>query len=142
MKNVILGMTGAAIVICLVVVCLSVYSISSRKNELENCVSQVLEQAVKRNFKKGDDEQTRKQIAQDLLLRLTSDSQITINVHTCDMEQGIISVIVTEEFRLPGGMSKTIQCSKTIIAEAYEENTESINEGKGEETNENTGDGT
>ena len=44
MKNIILGMIGGAVAIYLVVFCLSVYSISARKNEMENCISQVLEQ--------------------------------------------------------------------------------------------------
>ena len=36
MKNIILGMIGGAVAIYLVVFCLSVYSISARKNEMEN----------------------------------------------------------------------------------------------------------
>ena len=35
MKNIILGMIGGAFAIYLVVFCLSVYSISARKNEME-----------------------------------------------------------------------------------------------------------
>ena len=35
MKNIILGMIGGAVAIYLVVFCLSVYSISARKNEMD-----------------------------------------------------------------------------------------------------------
>ncbi len=44
MKNMILGMLCCAIAICTIISCLSIYSVSSRKNEMENCVSQVLSQ--------------------------------------------------------------------------------------------------
>lgn len=42
MKNIILGILGCMIAVYTIVSCLSIYSISTRKNEMENCISQVL----------------------------------------------------------------------------------------------------
>ena len=35
----------------------------------------------------------------------------------CDMEKGIISAGIEEEFRLPTGVTKKISCKKTIVAD-------------------------
>lgn len=118
MKNVILGMIGGAIVIYLVVFCLSVYSISSRKNEMENCISQVLEQNLIRYYGgEQSDDAVRTAVTQDLISRLQTDSKIIVEVHTCDMQRGILAAVIREEFYLPIGTSKTITCNKTVIAE-------------------------
>ena len=90
MKNIILGILGCMIAVYTIVSCLSIYSISTRKNEMENCISQVLD------------------------------------VKSCDMVSGVISVRVTEDFVLPGGFHKSIACDKTILVETevIEEETE------------------
>ncbi len=118
MKNIVLGMVGAAVAIYLLVFCLSVYSISARKNEMENCMSQVLEQNLLYYYGGTySDELVKKAVTDDLGTRLQADSKIVIDVHTCDMKQGILAVVVREEFYLPVGTSKTITCAKTVIAE-------------------------
>lgn len=122
MKNLILGMIGGAAAIYLIVFCLSIYSISARENEIENCISQVMEQSLRNYYgENSNNEEIRKAVTQDLIARLQSDSRIVIDVHTCDMQQGILSVIIKEEFYLPMGGCKTITCKKTIIAEEVEE---------------------
>lgn len=121
MKNIVLGMIGGAVAIYLIVCCLSIYSISSRKNEMENCISQVLEQNLL-NYYGGSytDEEVKAAVKEDLLMRLQSDSRVTVNVRMCDVQQGIISVNLQEEFYLPTGMKKVVECDKTIIAEEVE----------------------
>ena len=42
MKNIILGILGCMVAVYTIVSCLSIYSISTRKNEIENCISKVL----------------------------------------------------------------------------------------------------
>lgn len=118
MKNMILGMVGGAVAIYLLVFCLSVYSISVRKNEMENCISQVLEQNLLNYYgSESTDAEVKTTVVQDLSERLQADSKVQINVHTCNIKQGILSVDLCEEFYLPIGVSKTIRCSKTVIAE-------------------------
>ena len=107
MKNIILGMIGGAVAIYLVVFCLSVYSISARKNEMENCISQVLEQNMIHFYGNTDNDVEVKQ----------ADSKIVVDVYTCDMKNGIIAATIQEEFYLPIGTRKNIACTKTVIAE-------------------------
>ena len=92
MKNIILGMIGGAVAIYLVVFCLSVYSISARKNEMENCISQVLEQNMIHFYGNTDnDVEVKQAVTQDLITRLQADSKIVVDVYTCDMKNGIIA---------------------------------------------------
>lgn len=127
MKNVVLGMVGAAVAIYLLVFCLSVYSISARKNEMENCLSQVLEQNLLCYYGGSySDDVVKKAVTDDLSARLQADSKIVIDVHTCDMKQGILAALIREEFYLPIGTSKTITCAKTVIAEEEVTETEMI----------------
>lgn len=118
MKNIILGFTGCILVICTVVCCLSIYSISVRKNEMENNTAQAVEQNLRTFYQSGkSDEEAKEELRQELMLRLNSASRLIVDVKACDMEQGILSVRVTEQFRLPGGQEKEVVCEKTMIVE-------------------------
>ncbi|MCI7321763.1 MAG: hypothetical protein MR508_00400 [Lachnospiraceae bacterium] len=118
MKNIILGFTGCMLAICMVISCLSIYSISVRKNELENCTSQVVEQNLKTYYRSGKESgEVVEALRQEFMLRLGSASQLSIDVKACDMEKGILSVRVSETFTLPGGQKKEVACAKTMIVE-------------------------
>lgn len=118
MKNIILGAVGCLITVYTILSCLSIYSISARRNEMENCIGQVLEQSMKEYYgTEKSDEEVSDCVRQELAQRLHSASQISIHVRACSMEQGILSVEVTENFTLPGGKKKSIECGKTIIVE-------------------------
>lgn len=118
MKNIILGAVGCVIAVYTIASCLCIYSISSRKNEIENCMAQVLEQDMKQYFAgENSDTEVAAFVKQDLLQRLHSASQVTIEIRACDMQQGILSVCVQEQFTMPGGLKKVIACDKTIIVE-------------------------
>ena len=128
MKNIVLGVFGCLIAIYTVLSCLSIYSISARKNEMENCVSQVLEQNLKKYYRgEHTDVEVEAFVRQDLLQRMYSDSKPEITIRCCDMTNGMISVHVTESFGLPGGYRKSVSCDKTIIVESETvEETESM----------------
>lgn len=134
MKQIVLGMLGCAIAIYTIVSCLSIYSISGRRNEVENSVSTVLKQNLEKYYvtqtktlteegiivekhRQYSDSEVETFVKQDIISQLRSDSKVSVSVYACDMEQGILSVGVTEKFYMPNGMEKTIQCSKTIIVE-------------------------
>ena len=53
MKNIILGILGCMVAVYTIVSCLSIYSISTRKNEMENCISQVLKYLLNRFYASG-----------------------------------------------------------------------------------------
>jgi hypothetical protein len=130
MKNIILGMIGSLIAVYTFVSCLSIYSISSRKNEMENSIAKVLEQNLREYYgKENGDTDAAKSVKEDLLGGLGSDSTVSIDVLACDMSAGILSVAVKETFTLPGGKEKSVSCEKTIIVESEEEEDE-YEEGK------------
>lgn len=115
-------MVGSLIAVCTFVSCLGIYSISSRKNEMENCIAQVLEQNLREYYgEEGKDADAAQAVREDLLGGLGSDSQVSIDIRACDMSAGIISVSVKETFTLPGGQEKSVSCEKTVIVESEEE---------------------
>jgi hypothetical protein len=121
MKNIILGVMGCLIAIYTFVSCLGIYSISSRKNEMENCLAQVLEQNVKQYYgQEGGDAAAAQAVREDLLGQLHSASQVQVEILACDMSAGLLSVSVKETFTLPGGQKKELSCDKTIIVESEE----------------------
>lgn len=107
--------------------CLSIYSISTRKNEMENCISQVLKYHLNRYYATGvSDTEVEAFVRQEIRQQLHTASRVSIDVKSCDMVSGVISVRVTEDFVLPGGFHKSIACDKTILVETevIEEETE------------------
>lgn len=127
MKNIILGILGCMIAVYTIVSCLSIYSISTRKNEMENCISQVLKYHLNRYYATGvSDTEVEAFVRQEIRQQLHTASRVSIDVKSCDMVSGVISVRVTEDFVLPGGFHKSIACDKTILVETevIEEETE------------------
>ena len=118
MKNIMLGSVGCLLVLSTVMACLSIYSSSSRKNEMENCTAQVVEQTLKCYYQSGKNcQEVSEALRQEFMTRLGSDSKLTVEVRSCDMEQGLLSVRVSEAFTLPGGQKKEVTCEKTMIVE-------------------------
>lgn len=130
MKNIIVGILGCMIAVCTIVSCLGIYSISSRKNEMENCVSQILVRNLNRYYgtELGDAE-VAAIVRQEILEQLHAKSQVAVEIRACNMDEGLLSVRVTEQFMLPGGKKKSISCEKTILVDRIEEiETEKIEE--------------
>lgn len=57
-----------------------------------------------------------------LLLRIESDSEITVNILDVDYEKGILSVEVVENFTHINGKSGTVSCTRTVVLEQTETN--------------------
>ena len=115
MKNIILGILGCMVAVYTIVSCLSIYSISTRKNEMENCISQVLKYHLNRYYATGvPDMEVEAFVRQEIRQQLHTASRVSIDVKSC------------EDFVLPGGFHKSIACDKTILVETevIEEETE------------------
>ena len=124
MKNVILGILGGLFAIYATILTLSLYGIGVRKNELENCLSEVMESVAEEEFAgyravhaAPDAERIKEEIRRELLLRLDEDAAVELNFTACDPEKGILALTVRETFRLPTGREKTISYGKTLICE-------------------------
>lgn len=116
MKNVLIGIVGGMILVYMVVIQISLYTESVRQNELNQCVSDVTMQVLK-GCRNQTDEAAQKILTDRIRERLTSDSRVQIDVFACDMQKGIISVKVKEEFLYPNGKSGSVQTARTAIAE-------------------------
>ncbi len=125
MKNVILGIIGIFIVIYTVLISLSIYSVQSRKNELENCLSQVVEYVLEENYRPKEmlygtgipksNEEIAKEIEKLIRMRISSDTMVDVYILECDMEKGILSVRIEETYILPNGKIRTDSYAKTAI---------------------------
>ena len=69
----------------------------------------------------SEESEVEEELINDIEDRLTSDSEVQVNIRICDMEKGIISAEIRESFVLPFGIKKEIIASKTIIADREEE---------------------
>lgn len=138
MKNAIIGIIGGFVIIYVTVISLSIYAKSVRENELNCTVSAVMKQTLKQNVRQeGEleqwgqkavvqvkeqlepktDAEVSEQLVQEITRRLSSESEVQVDVKVCDMERGIISATVKEEFSYPNGKLGTAYLSKTIIVD-------------------------
>ena len=131
MKNIIMVIIGSFVIIYTVAYSLGMYSMYVRKNEVDKCLSYVMENTMEKYYEKyqiypditlPDNESVSSELVSSIRQSIKSDSEVHINVNVCDMEKGIISVAVTELFIIPGGIHKTIECNKTIIVDKDMEN--------------------
>lgn len=55
-----------------------------------------------------------KAVIEDIDERLTAGGNASTTVYVCDMEKGIISAEIEEEFKLPTGATKKISCKRLL----------------------------
>ena len=126
MKNTVLGIIGCLIAVYTAMLSLSVYNVCVRRNQMEKTLSSVLQCAMESYYEPNmyivDKEtvgnyEVKKAIISDLEERFTADGDMHAMVYVCDMQKGIISAGVEEEFNLPIGITKKISCKKIILAD-------------------------
>lgn len=127
MKNIIIGMYGGLIFCYTIAICLSLYVTQIRKNELLNCISEIVWQTMDCNFVPDllRDEtyvpasaaKVKQEIEEELSRRIAPGIEWNMAIPTCDMDKGILSVRVEEQYLLPNGKEKTWYVSKTVIVE-------------------------
>lgn len=132
MKNVILGMIGMLIALYTAVIALGIYGIYARKDELDNSLAEVMESVMQQHYRSaglaeftGEERDAaavnaavESEIREELALRLASDSRIEVHIVACDMEQGILAVLVSESFRQINGKERVIGAEKVLIADS------------------------
>lgn len=126
MKNTVLGIIGCLIAMYTAMLSLSVYNVCVRRNQMEKTLSSVLQCAMESYYEPNmyivdketvDNYEVKKAIISDLEERFTADGEVDAMVYVCDMQKGIISAGVEEEFNLPIGITKKISCKKIILAD-------------------------
>ena len=126
MKNTVLGIIGCLIAVYTAMLSLSVYNVCVRRNQMEKTLSSVLQCAMESYYEPNmyivdketvDNYEVKKAIISDLEERFTADGEVDAMVYVCDMQKGIFSAGVEEEFNLPIGITKKISCKKIILAD-------------------------
>lgn len=126
MKNTVLGIIGCLIAVYTAMLSLSVYNVCVRRNQMEKTLSSVLQCTMESYYEPNmyivdketvDNYEVKKAIISDLEERFTADGEMDAMVYVCDMQKGIISAGVEEEFNLPIGITKKISCKKIILAD-------------------------
>ena len=117
---------GCLIAVYTAMLSLSVYNVCVRRNQMEKTLSSVLQCAMESYYEPNmyivdketvDNYEIKKAIISDLEERFTADGEMDAMVYVCDMQKGIISAGVEEEFNLPIGITKKISCKKIILAD-------------------------
>ena len=126
MKNTVLGIIGCLIALYTAMLSLSVYNVCVRRNQMEKTLSSVLQCAMESYYEPNmyivdketvDNYEVKKAIISDLEERFTADGEVDAMVYVCDMQKGIISAGVEEEYNLPIGITKKLSCKKIILAD-------------------------
>lgn len=97
----------------------SVFSYETRRNELENRVSRVVENTLEREYQNGDEERVKQSLIEELTLDVGVNGTVEVQVEAIDLKKGILSVKVTERFRQFNGKERSIVCEKTAIVEQH-----------------------
>lgn len=121
MKNTILGIVGVFITIYTIAIGMEVYNAQVRKNQLDNAVSKIVQEVLEEYYK-GSNTQAKQAFEERIYDTLHAKAEIKIEIQALDMEKGIMSVTVTEEYRQMNGKIQAESVSKTAIMERDVEN--------------------
>ncbi len=118
MKNVILGITGGLILLYTVVICLAIYGSVSRANEMEHGLSRSVEKVLLDCYQTSTSSaEVLTQIEQELQQWVSSESQVQVKLVVCDLDQGILSVEVDEQYQTPFGANRSQTYQKTALVD-------------------------
>ncbi len=124
MKHTIYGAALLFIVVMVIAAVLIVSGKDVRENEMDKALNTAVEQALEQLKKDGGYkiENPGELIAdfqQTLLMQISSDSQVQVDVLTADTEKGVLDVEVRVNYRTVRGTGKHARCRKTVILEEY-----------------------
>lgn len=117
MRNVILAFIGILITLYTFSLVFSVFSLQTRKNDLENHVARVVEDFLESAYQNGSEQVVTQRLINELSQNVDDSGQLEVEVQALDLQKGIISVKVSETFRQFNGKERTIVCEKTAIME-------------------------
>ncbi len=111
---------GILITVYVVLIGMNIYSLETRKNQLEHVVSRAVEHGLKEGFRTEDEGEVLRKIEQEIIESLDEDSEIQIDVKAMNMQKGLLSIVVTEKFSYITGEEKMISKEKTGIMDQIE----------------------
>lgn len=124
MKHTIYGIALAAIAIIVIAAALVTSGKDVRENEMDKALNTAVEESLDQLKKEGgyevaDYKELVADFNQALLLHISSDSEVKVDVLAADVTKGVLDVQVTEEYKTVKGTAKQASCRKTVILEEY-----------------------
>ncbi len=117
MKNIILTMIAVALLFYTIGIGFSVMAVQVRKNSLEQHVSRIAERALKEGYKSKDREGTTALILKDLHLALGKDAEFHLEILAMDLEKGLLSIGIEEQYKQFNGKERSLRVEKTVLME-------------------------
>lgn len=115
MKGAITGFAVCLILAFSIFIMQSSTSTSIHKDELTTNTSNAVDATIEncKNNKYSTDEEMANAFQNHLKNQMTADGKVKVEITECDHTKGVISVKVTETYKLPDGKTRTVKCEKT-----------------------------
>ena len=121
MRNIVIGFVFAAMILLSVNIVSTMNSRSTRSQELSDALDTALEGTLGTLSKGTYDINNTDEYIADLLSNIAeqiqSDSELTVNILDADIEKGIMTVQVKEEYKHINGKTGAVTASKTVLLE-------------------------
>ncbi len=120
MKNLIYGLSMLVVLVLSGMLLMSIFSCTSRKHELYEHVSTAVETTmnqcfIKKTYPIVSEEEFLADFTENLVLSISSNGTVRIMVHKLDLEKGIFSVTVREEYPKMSGQTGELEIHRTIV---------------------------
>lgn len=133
MKQIIFGGACGALVVLILLLSVSVYGKSARETEMERALTIAMDEVMRNKMETGaytvsDADEFVADFCQSLLQEIHVDDgahkdknlQVQVDIIDVDVEKGLLSVRVTENFSYPNGRVGTITRDATAVLDAKE----------------------
>lgn len=122
MKQAVYGVVVGMILILTVGIVLTVNAKKTRRGDMDNALSISVENAVETTMREksytiADNEEFIADFTENLLLQISNDADMEIQVAGVDYEKGLLSVKVIEHFTHPNGNEGKNECETTVVFE-------------------------
>lgn len=122
MKQVVYGIVTAVMVFITVGIVMAVVGKTNRRADMDNALSISVEHAVEttmgeKTYTIADNKEFIADFTENLLLQISNDADMEIQVAGVDYEKGLLSVKVIEHFTHPNGNEGKNECETTVVFE-------------------------
>lgn len=121
MRNIVIGFVFAAMILFSVNIVSTMNSRSTRSQELSDALDTALEGTLstlsKGTYDISDTDEYIADLVSNIAGQIQSDSELTVNILDADIEKGIMTVQVKEEYKHVNGKTGAVTASKTVLLE-------------------------
>lgn len=121
MRNIVIGFVFAAMILLSVNIVSTMNSRSTRSQELSDALDTALESTLgtlsKGTYDINNTDEYIADLVSNIAEQIQSDSELTVNILDADIEKGIMTVQVKEEYKHINGKTGAVTASKTVLLE-------------------------